>query len=150
VFWPLELNCSFLGSRRTPKSPFRECECHLHTPSKWGCNTHTVESISTKATTLHKLHLNQKFAHKVMGPLKLWEPQFKEFQDSNLGVLEQNDIWVLASWLSIENIYIENIVRGKVVVCPKSRLWWVLLVRVSLWFVRAPKMFQLCINQLVV
>jgi hypothetical protein len=25
-------------SRRTPKSPFQECECHPHTPSKWGCD----------------------------------------------------------------------------------------------------------------
>ncbi len=30
---------SFQESRKSPKSPFREFKCHLHTPSKWGCNT---------------------------------------------------------------------------------------------------------------
>ncbi len=40
--------------------------------------------------------------------------------------------------------------KGKVVVSSKSGLWWVLWVHVCLWFVRAPKVLQLCINQLVV
>ncbi len=38
-FDPYNWTLSFWESRRTPKSPFRECECHPHTPSKWGCNT---------------------------------------------------------------------------------------------------------------
>ncbi len=33
---------------------------------------------------------------------------------------------------------------------PKSMLWWILWVRVCSWLVRAPKVFQLRINQLVV
>ncbi len=33
---------------------------------------------------------------------------------------------------------------------PKSELWWVLWVRVCPWLVLAPKVFQLCINQLVI
>jgi hypothetical protein len=33
---------------------------------------------------------------------------------------------------------------------PKSGPWWVLWLCVCLWFVHAPKMFQLCTNQLVV
>jgi hypothetical protein len=41
---------------------------------------------------------------------KLWESQFREFRDSNLGVLGQNDIWVLALMLSTNNT-----IRGKVV-----------------------------------
>jgi hypothetical protein len=40
--------------------------------------------------------------------------------------------------------------RGKVVVSTKSEPWWVLWVCVCPWFVYAPKMLQLCINQLVV
>jgi len=40
--------------------------------------------------------------------------------------------------------------RRKVVVSPKSKPWWILWVCVCLWFIRAPKMIQLCINQLVV
>jgi hypothetical protein len=56
-----------------------------------------------------------------------------------------NIIFLLALWLGTEN----NI-RGKVVASPKSKPWWVLLVRVCPWFVGAPKVLQLCINQLVV
>jgi hypothetical protein len=37
-FDPCNLVLKFLKSRRTPKSPFQECECHPHTPSKWGCD----------------------------------------------------------------------------------------------------------------
>ncbi len=40
-----------------------------------------------------------------------------------MGVLGQNDIWVLAPWLGTKNI-----IRGKVVVSLKSKLWWVLFV----------------------
>jgi hypothetical protein len=86
-----------------------------------------------------KPHLNWRSAHKVMG-LQFWE-----FRDSHLGVLGQNDIWMLASWQGTKN----NIKR-KVVVSPKSELWWVLWIRVCSWFVHAPKMLQLHTNQLVV
>jgi hypothetical protein len=41
-------------------------------------------------------------------------------------------------------------IRGKVVASPKFGLWWVLWVRVYPWLVLAPKVLQLCINQLVV
>jgi hypothetical protein len=37
-----------------------------------------------------------------------------------------------------------------VVASPKSRLWWVLWICVCLWFIYAPKVRQLCTNQLVV
>ncbi len=37
-FDPYNRILSFQESQRTPKSPFRECECHPHTPSKWGCD----------------------------------------------------------------------------------------------------------------
>jgi hypothetical protein len=84
---------------------------------------------------------------------KLWNPKiakipiskFWEFQDSHLGVPGQNDIWVLAPWLSTKNI-----IRWKVVASPKSGPWWVLWVYVCLWFVHAPEVLWLCINQLVV
>jgi hypothetical protein len=41
-------------------------------------------------------------------------------------------------------------IRGKVVVSPKSGPWWVLWVWVCPWLVLAPKVLQLCTNQLVV
>ncbi len=47
-------------------------------------------------------------------------------------------------------LVIENTIRRKVVASPKSGPWWILWVRVCLWFVHAPKVFQLCTNQLVV
>jgi hypothetical protein len=34
-------------------------------------------------------------------------------------------------------------------VSPKSRSWWILWICVCPWFVRAPKVLQLCTNQLV-
>jgi len=72
-------------------------------------------------------------------------PNFWEFRDSHLGVLGQNDIWVLVAWLGTKYI-----IKGKVVASPKFGLWWVLWIRVCPWFVRAPKVFKLHINQLVV
>jgi len=35
------------------------------------------------------------------------------------------------------------------VASPKSRPWWILWVHVCPWLIRAPKRFQLCINQLL-
>jgi hypothetical protein len=37
-FDPCNRTLIFQESRRAPKSPFRECECHPHIFSKWGCN----------------------------------------------------------------------------------------------------------------
>ncbi len=37
-FDPCNWILNFQESRRTPKSPFRECECHPHTPLKWNCD----------------------------------------------------------------------------------------------------------------
>ncbi len=41
-------------------------------------------------------------------------------------------------------------IRGKVVASFKFGLWWVLWIRVCPWLIRAPKVFQLRTNQLVV
>jgi hypothetical protein len=43
-------------------------------------------------------------------------PNFKNFETLDLGVLGQNDIWVQAPWLDIENI-----IKGKVVASLKCR-----------------------------
>jgi hypothetical protein len=37
-----------------------------------------------------------------------------------------------------------------VVASPKSGLWWVSWIQVCMWFILAPKVFQLCTNQLVI
>jgi len=86
---------------------------------------------------------------KLWGPkivaLKSWESQFWEFWDSHLGVPRQNAIWMWALWRGREYT-----IRGKVVVSPKSRPWWVLWIWVCPWFVLTPKVFKLCTYQLVV
>jgi hypothetical protein len=58
---------------------------------------------------------------------------------------DKNDIWVLVPWPRTEHT-----IRGKVLASPKFGSWWILWVHVCLWLVHAPKMLQLCINQLVV
>jgi hypothetical protein len=65
---------------------------------------------------------NRRFAHKVMGP-QSW------------GIPEQNNIWVLVSWVCTKYI-----IRGKVVASSKFVPWWISWIHVCLWFVRALKM----------
>ncbi len=74
---------------------------------------------------------------------KSWKSQLWEFQDSHLGVLGQNAIWMWDSWKSTKYT-----IRGKVVASPKFELWWILWIQVCLWLVLAPKV-QLCTNHLV-
>jgi hypothetical protein len=47
-------------------------------------------------------------------------------------------------------IFIDNSIRAKVMDSPKFGPWWILWVCVCPWLVRASKVLQLCINQLVV
>jgi hypothetical protein len=76
---------------------------------------------------------------------KLWGPKIMRIPTLAIsGLPGQKAIWMWASWRGTEYT-----IRGKVVASPKSRLWWVLWVRVCLWLVLAPKMFQLCTNHLV-
>jgi hypothetical protein len=51
----------------------------------------------------------------------------------------------MALWWSIDNT-----IRGKVVVSPMFGSWWVLWICVCPCLIYAPKVFQLCTNQLVV
>jgi hypothetical protein len=89
-------------------------------------------------------HCNQRFAHKVMGPqsresptlgisrFPFGSPRTKCHLD--VGLVERHKVYY----------------KGNVVASPKSRSWWVLWARVCLWFILTPKVFKLCINQLVV
>jgi len=43
----------------------------------------------------------------------------------------------------------ENTIRGKVVASPESRPWWVLWVHVCPWLVRAPKVYDSTLNNLL-
>jgi hypothetical protein len=106
---------------------------------------HTVGKISTRATTLLHTLSQSKVCTQSYGAPKLQEFQLWEFWDSHLGVPGQNAIWMWALWRGTKYT-----IKEKVVAPPKSRPWWVLWVRICLWFVLAPKMFKLCTNQLVV
>jgi hypothetical protein len=108
--------------------PHVEVACHISLERSW-----------LRLQLCLKPHFNWWSTHKVMG-LQFWE-----FRDSHLGVLGQNDIWMLALWQGTKNT-----IKGKVVASPKSELWWVLSIRVCPWFVRAPKVLQLHTNQLVI
>jgi hypothetical protein len=71
---------------------------------------HTIGKLSLSPTTLLWTSRQSKVCMQSYGGPKLWETQFWKFQDSNLGVLGQNDIWVLVPWLGTKNV-----IRGKVV-----------------------------------
>jgi hypothetical protein len=106
---------------------------------------HIVEKISTRVITLLLTSSQSEVCTQSYGGPKLWESQLWEFQDSHLGVPGQNAIWMWPLWRGIEY----NI-REKVMAFPKSGPCWVLWVRVCPWLVLAPKVLQLCTNQLVV
>jgi hypothetical protein len=66
-----------------------------------------------------------------MGPQSCGSPNLRKFRDSNLGVLGQNDIWVLPLWLGINNT-----IRGEGGGFPQVRPM-VSLVRLCLPVVRS-------------
>jgi hypothetical protein len=90
-------------------------------------------------------HFNQRFSQEIMGVQSGGSPNFRNCGTLDLGILRKMPFGCSPHGES------QKILQGgKVVVSPKFRPWWVLLVRVCTWFVHAPKMFQLCTNQLVV
>jgi hypothetical protein len=101
--------------------------------------------FSTRATTLLQTSPQLEVCRQNYEIPKSREFLFKEFRDSHLGTLRQNDVWVLTLWLRTENT-----IRGKVVDSPKFGPWWVLWVRVYSSLVHAWKVLELCTKQLVV
>jgi hypothetical protein len=78
-------------------------------------------------------HLDRRSTHKGMRPQSCGSPNFGNFRTGPW----QNAIWMMVLWpITKYNL------RGTVVASPKSRPWWVLCVRVCLWFVLAPKNAQ--------
>jgi hypothetical protein len=98
---------------------------------------HNFGKLSIRARTLLYTSPQLEVYTQSYGPPKLRKSQFWEFRDSHLGVPGQNDIWVLVLWPSTKYT-----IMGKAVASPKFRPWWVLRFR-------APKVFQLHINQLI-
>jgi hypothetical protein len=85
-----------------------------------------------------------KFAQDVMAFQSWGSLNFGNFEIFNLGVLGWNDIWMQPPWLITENI-----IRRKVVASLKFGSWWVLWVHVCPWLVRAPKVLQLALTNLL-
>jgi hypothetical protein len=108
-------------SQESPLFPFFKVMCHI-----------LLENSQRGLQLCFRFHLNQRSAHKVMGLQSCRSPEIKWH-------------WVLILWLGTKYI-----IRGKVAASPKSRSWWVLWVRDCPWLVHAPKVLQLCTNQLVV
>jgi hypothetical protein len=105
----------------------------------------TIGKLSTRATTFFWTLSQSEVCTKNYGAPKSQESQLWQFWDSHLGVPRQNAIWMWALWRSTEYT-----IRGKVVASPKSKPWWVLWVWSCPWWVLAPKVLQLCTNQLVI
>jgi len=89
-------------------------------------------------------HFNRRFGHKVMGPQSCRSPNFGNFETPPWESRDKKPFGCGPCGKA------QSIIRGKVVASPKSRSWWVLWVRVCPWPVLAPKVLQLCTNQLVV
>jgi hypothetical protein len=114
-------------SQESPQFPYVQVACQISLESSW-----------QGLQLCFKPHLHPRSEHKVMCPQscapKLRESQLWEFRDSHLGVLRQNDIWVL-----VPSPGMKYFIRGKVVASPKFKSWWVFWDRVCLWLVLALK-----------
>ncbi len=105
---------------------------------------HTIEKILTRVTTLLHTSSQLEICTQSYWVAKLREFQLWKFRDSHLGVVGQNAIWMWALWRGTKYT-----IGGKVVASFKSEPWWVLWVWVCMWFVLAPKVLQLCTNNLL-
>ncbi len=94
-----------IKSKEFPLIIYAQMACHI-----------SLERFWQELQIFFKPHLNRRFEQKVMGLQISRSPNFKNFETLDLGVLGQNDIWVQAPWLDIENI-----IKGKVVASLKCR-----------------------------
>ncbi len=124
----------WLSSTKSRESPWFTCmKVACHTPLK---------SSRWELQLFFRPHLIQRFKEKVMGPQSRERPNFRNF--GFRWHFKQNGIWVLAMWPSIENTKM-----GKVVASPKSGLRCVLWVRVCQWFIRAQKISNYALTNLL-
>ncbi len=90
-----------------------------------------LESSRRRLQLCFRPHFNRNSTHKAMGPQSCGSSNFGNL---DVGLVERHIIYY----------------KGKVVAFSKFELWWVLWTRISPWFVLAPKVLQLCTNQLVI
>jgi hypothetical protein len=117
---------NWLSTIKSQKSPWFTCV-------QVACNI-SLENSQQEIKLFFRPHFNRRSTQNLMNFQIHGNPNFGNFKIPNLGVLGQNDIWLLALWPSTKNT-----IKGKVVASPKSMLWWVLWVHVCPWFIRAPK-----------
>jgi len=120
-------------SQESPRFPCVQVACHI--PWK---TLNKSYNFALDLTSIRGLH-TELWAPKVAGILTLG------ISGLPLGSLKTK--WHLGAipWPGIEYT-----IKGKVVASPKSELWWVLWICVCPWLVRAPKVFQLHTNQLII
>jgi hypothetical protein len=87
-----------------------------------------------------KPHFNLRYAQEVMDFQSAESPNFGNF--GSLGTKWHLDVALMANH--------RKYFKGEGDGFPKSGPWWILWIYVCPWLVHAPKMFQPCINQLVV
>ncbi len=97
----------------------------------------SLESSRWGLKLCFRTHFNQRFTKKSYGFPKSWESRFWDFGIPNLGVPGQNDIWMQALWLGIDNT-----IRGR---------WWLPLSSsggksCESMFVHGLSMHQKCSN----
>jgi hypothetical protein len=97
-----------------------------------------LESFQQGLQLFFKLHLNRRFAQKVMG--------LQNYKGPNFGNSPKTK-WILGvGSVARHKKYYKGEGGGFLQVGP----WWVLWVHVCSWFIHAPIMLQLCTNQLVI
>jgi hypothetical protein len=106
---------------------------------------HIVEKFSTRTITLLQTSPRSEVFTKSYGPPKSQKSQFREFWDSQLGY-HGTKSHLDGGPVAMHREYY----KGKEVASLKFGPWRVLWVCVCSWLVHAPKLIQLCVNQLVV
>jgi len=106
---------------------------------------HIVGKLFTRATIFLLNSFQSEVFTSSSGCPKWQKSQLKEFL--GLSTWESQEKWHLSAepWLTMENIK-----KGEGGGFLKFGSWWVFWVHVCPWFIYAPKVFQLCINKLVV
>ncbi len=105
---------------------------------------HTVEKISTRATTFLQTAPRFEVCLQSYGALKLRESQLRRFRDSHSGVLGEKshlDVGLVERC----RVYYKGEGGG----FPQVRAVVSLMCLCCPWLVLAPKVFQLCTNHLV-
>jgi hypothetical protein len=105
--------------------------------------SHIFEKLSIRTTTL--FFTSPHFASQEVTILQSdTSPNFEIFGTPNVGVFRKTTFGC-----SPQLLITKNNIRGKVVVSPKSRPWWVLWVRECLWRFVHQKCFNYALTNLL-